>query len=59
MEKGDKKELSYQYSDLPLTYVECADYDSMGNHGRFPVKPKNKEDKQKKFLFSFKKRKNE
>jgi hypothetical protein len=28
------------YSDLPspLDYVECADYDSMGNHGRFPKK---------------------
>lgn len=26
------------YSDLPspLAYVQCADYDSMGNHGRFP-----------------------
>ena len=20
----------------PMAYVECADYDSMGNHGRYP-----------------------
>jgi hypothetical protein len=26
------------YSDLPSpgAYVQCTDYDSMGNHGRFP-----------------------
>ena len=28
------------YSDLPspMAYVECMDYDSMGNYGRFPKK---------------------
>ncbi len=26
------------YSDLPSpeAYIQCTDYDSMGNHGRFP-----------------------
>ena len=45
MNKQTKEEdLWCEYSDLPspLAYRECADYDSMGNHGRFPkVKSKN------------------
>ena len=45
------------YSNLPspMSYVECADYDSMGNYGRFPVQNKNK--KTKSFLFKIKKKK--
>lgn len=32
------------YSDLPSpsAYIQCADYDSMGNHGRFPKTAKRK-----------------
>jgi hypothetical protein len=25
-----------------MKIIECTDYDSMGNHGRFPLKKKNK-----------------
>lgn len=42
MNKNIKEEdLWCEYSDLPSpkAYANCADYDSMGNHGRFP-KPK-------------------
>jgi hypothetical protein len=55
----DKKikndDLLCNYSNLPspMSYVECADYDSMGNYGRFPVQNKNK----KSFLFKIKKKK--
>lgn len=43
IEKKDTKEemdLWCHYSDLPSpsAYVTCMDYDSMGNHGRFPKK---------------------
>ncbi len=53
----ENKELWCHYSDLPspMAYVECADYDSMGNHGRFPVQSKVK--KQKSYLFKFKRKK--
>lgn len=39
MNKEIKKEdLWCEYSDLPSPrgYMSCTDYDSMGNHGRFP-----------------------
>ena len=39
------QDLWCEYSDLPSpkAYINCADYDSMGNHGRFPKqKTKNK-----------------
>jgi hypothetical protein len=39
MSKKTKEESMWcEYSDLPspLAYAKCADYDSMGNHGRFP-----------------------
>ena len=44
--KISKEDLWCEYSDMPspLAYMKCADYDSMGNHGRFPkskLKPKN------------------
>jgi hypothetical protein len=36
-----------------MAYVDCADYDSMGNHGRFPKKnkPKMKKISVKKIAF--------
>ena len=42
-EKIKEEDLWCEYSDLPSpkAYVDCTDYDSMGNHGRFP-KPKEK-----------------
>ena len=45
----NKEDLWCEYSDMPspLAYVKCADYDSMGNHGRFP-KSKSRVKKQKK-----------
>lgn len=56
-EKEEKDDLWCNYSNLPspMAYVECADYDSMGNHGRFPVQNKHKETKS--FLSKFKKKK--
>jgi hypothetical protein len=39
MSKKTKEESMWcEYSGLPspLAYAKCADYDSMGNHGRFP-----------------------
>ena len=30
------------FKKIPKKMIECADYDSMGNHGRFP-KPKTEE----------------
>ena len=44
MKKEDKKEILSEeefchYSGLPSpSAYECTDYDSMGNHGRFPKK---------------------
>ena len=52
MNKEIKEEdLWCEYSDLPSpkTYMNCTDYDSMGNHGRFP-KSKNKKRKMKRNL---------
>lgn len=52
MNKQVKEEdLWCEYSDLPspLAYRECADYDSMGNHGRFP-KIKSENGNMKNFL---------
>lgn len=42
--KINKEDLWCEYSDLPspLAYANCADYDSMGNHGRFPKNEKKK-----------------
>jgi len=36
--KIKEEDLWCEYSDLPSpkAYIKCADYDSMGNHGRFP-----------------------
>ena len=41
-EQPIKDELWCNYSDLPspLSYMECADYDGMGNQGRFVEKKK-------------------
>lgn len=44
-EKIEEQDLWCEYSDLPSpkAYINCTDYDSMGNHGRFPKqKEKNK-----------------
>lgn len=40
--KVKDEDLWCEYSDMPspMAYAKCTDYDSMGNHGRFP-KPKN------------------
>lgn len=42
MSKNEEENTWCHYSDLPspMAYVNCADYDSMGNHGRFPKKNK-------------------
>lgn len=45
--KVKEEDLWCEYSDMPspMAYTKCADYDSMGNHGRFPkskIKPKTK-----------------
>jgi hypothetical protein len=60
MEKTKKEEAMYcHYSDLPspMAYVkQCADYDSMGNHGRFPRKKEEKKNMKRliqKILFWF------
>jgi hypothetical protein len=55
----EKDDLWCNYSNLPspLFYAECADYDSMGNHGRFPVQSKNKEKKPKTLLSKLKRKK--
>jgi len=36
--KENNEDLWCEYSDLPspIAYSSCTDYDSMGNHGRFP-----------------------
>jgi len=38
-DKIKEEDLWCEYSDLPSpkAYIKCADYDSMGNHGRFPM----------------------
>ena len=38
--KINKEDLWCEYSDMPspMAYMDCADYDSMGNHGRFSKK---------------------
>lgn len=43
-----EEDLWCEYSDLPSpkAYMNCTDYDSMGNHGRFPT-PKNRDIKMK------------
>ena len=43
-----KEDLWCEYSGMPspLAYANCTDYDSMGNHGRFP-----KQKQKKSFLF--------
>jgi len=50
----NKEQLWCEYSDLPspMAYEVCADYDSMGNHGRFPktIKRRNKLSKLLKIL---------
>ena len=36
--KIKEEDLWCEYSDMPSpkAYAKCTDYDSMGNHGRFP-----------------------
>ena len=36
--KINEEDLWCEYSDMPspIAYAQCTDYDSMGNHGRFP-----------------------
>lgn len=36
--KIKEEDLWCEYSDMPSpkAYMTCSDYDSMGNHGRFP-----------------------
>jgi hypothetical protein len=36
--KIKEEDLWCEYSDMPspLAYSQCADYDRMGNHGRYP-----------------------
>jgi hypothetical protein len=43
--KIKEEDLWCEYSDMPspMAYAKCTDYDSMGNHGRFP-KPKTKKE---------------
>ena len=54
----NKEELWCEYSDLPSpkAYADCTDYDSMGNHGRFPKKEVKKEVKQNKWYKIFNKK---
>lgn len=42
--KIKEEDLWCEYSDLPspMAYMDCCDYDSMGNHGRFPNTKKRK-----------------
>lgn len=44
MTKEKEEDLWCEYSDLPSpkAYIVCTDYDSMGNHGRFPKTQKPK-----------------
>jgi hypothetical protein len=54
--KNKEEDLWCEYSDLPSpkAYINCADYDSMGNHGRFPKTIK-KETSQNRFQNLFNK----
>jgi hypothetical protein len=54
----NKEELWCEYSDLPSpkAYADCTDYDSMGNHGRFPKKEVKKKVKQNKWYKIFNKK---
>ncbi len=38
IKKIKEEDLWCEYSDMPspMAYAKCTDYDSMGNHGRFP-----------------------
>lgn len=56
--KTKEEELWCEYSDLPSpkAYADCMDYDSMGNHGRFPKKEVKKEVKQNKWYKIFNKK---
>jgi hypothetical protein len=40
IKKIKEEDLWCEYSDMPspMAYAKCTDYDSMGNHGRFPKK---------------------
>lgn len=44
------QDLWCEYSDLPspLSYVQCMDYDGMGNQGRLPKRQDNLKDTNKK-----------
>jgi len=50
--KINKEDLWCEYSDMPspMAYMDCADYDSMGNHGRFSKKEIKKNNKLKTFF---------
>lgn len=54
----EKNDLWCHYSDLPspLSYMECTDYDGIGNQGRFPRKIKNKEKTLKGIFFKLNER---
>lgn len=59
-ETNQEQDLWCEYSDLPSpkAYINCADYDSMGNHGRFPKMKKTQKITDKiKLIFSKIKRK--
>ena len=46
----EERDLWCHYSDLPSpsAYMSCMDYDSMGNHGRFPKKKEQETDSMQK-----------
>ncbi len=50
--KINQEDLWCEYSDLPSpkAYIKCTDYDSMGNHGRFPMIKQKKESRLKNLL---------
>jgi hypothetical protein len=50
IKKIKEEDLWCEYSDMPspMAYAKCTDYDSMGNHGRFP-NPKQKIKKMRSF----------
>ena len=56
-EKIKKEDLWCEYSDLPspMSYNKCTDYDSMGNHGRFPISKNKVVKKHRKYLEKLKK----
>ncbi len=53
--KLEEENLWCEYSDLPspLAYTKCMDYDSMGNHGRFPKNKQEREKKMKRIVQKF------